>query len=207
MAVEENARGELVLRAGGGGPTATVDARTTERLRPHQKRGVAFLYSRLAARRPTAAAAHADHMGLGKTLQTLTLVRALVRGGGGLHGGGGGRVQRVLLLAPASLTSNWVAEVDKWFGRHSLPLVHLGSDGRKPEHAVDDFLSGRKPLLISSYQRAIQPKVLEKLGRATVGLMVCDEGHVLKNVATKLYQRLFSLRCERRLVLTGTPLE
>ena len=27
-------------------------------------------------------------------------------------------------------------------------------------------------------------------------LLVLDEGHVLKNVATKLYQRLFSLRCE-----------
>ncbi len=38
-------------------------------------------------------------------------------------------------------------------------------------------------------------------------LVVCDEGHLLKNEETKLFKCLNSVRTRRRVVLTGTPLQ
>lgn len=38
-------------------------------------------------------------------------------------------------------------------------------------------------------------------------IVVCDEGHVLKNPKSALSQALNKLRTLRRIVLTGTPLQ
>lgn len=38
-------------------------------------------------------------------------------------------------------------------------------------------------------------------------IVVCDEGHVLKNPKSALSQSLNKLRTLRRIVLTGTPLQ
>jgi len=38
-------------------------------------------------------------------------------------------------------------------------------------------------------------------------MVVCDEGHVLKNPKSLLSQELTKLRTLRRIVLTGTPLQ
>ena len=38
-------------------------------------------------------------------------------------------------------------------------------------------------------------------------ILVCDEGHVLKNDRTKLFKALFEIETKRRILLTGTPLQ
>jgi SNF2 family DNA or RNA helicase len=40
-----------------------------------------------------------------------------------------------------------------------------------------------------------------------LGLLVCDEGHRLKNSKSKLFQALLQLKCKRRVILTGTPIQ
>ena len=63
---------------------------------PHQLEGIAFLY-------PRQAAILADEMGLGKTMQAITAIRLLVRSG---------ESQRVLLVCPKPLVTNWRREFD-----------------------------------------------------------------------------------------------
>ena len=40
-----------------------------------------------------------------------------------------------------------------------------------------------------------------------IDMIIFDEGHRLKNKKTKLLIKLKSFRCERRIVLSGTPIQ
>ena len=44
------------------------------------------------------------------------------------------------------------------------------------------------------------------LANCTIGLLLCDEGHRLKNMECRLIRELKSLNADARMVLTGTPL-
>ena len=50
-------------------------------------------------------------------------------------------------------------------------------------------------------------QAFKALARARIALMICDEAQTLKNAGTKTYRVLDQLKCERRLVLSGTPLQ
>jgi DNA repair and recombination RAD54-like protein len=45
------------------------------------------------------------------------------------------------------------------------------------------------------------------LAGATIGLLLCDEGHRLKNSESLTYQALDSLNVKRRVILSGTPIQ
>ena len=58
-------------------------------------------------------------MGLGKTLQAISLIWTLLK-----QGPNGGRpiIKRALILAPSSLVKNWQSEFEKWLGRERIDV-------------------------------------------------------------------------------------
>jgi SNF2 family DNA or RNA helicase len=50
-------------------------------------------------------------------------------------------------------------------------------------------------------------KVFEHLRRVPLTLLVCDEAHRMKNPKTQTNKNLSALHCQRRLLLTGSPLQ
>jgi SNF2 family DNA or RNA helicase len=45
------------------------------------------------------------------------------------------------------------------------------------------------------------------LHQGEVGLVLCDEGHRLKNSENQTYQALMNLKSKRRVLLSGTPIQ
>ncbi|XP_060756581.1 DNA repair and recombination protein RAD54B [Neoarius graeffei] len=177
-----------------------VDPHLTNHLRPHQREGVVFLYEclmgiRLAGRY---GAILADEMGLGKTLQCVCVLWTLLKQG---PYGGRAVVKRGLVVCPGSLVKNWAIEFNKWLGRERINVYTVDQDNR-----VEDFIScPRSPVMVISYEMLLRS--IDTLKKLEFGLVICDEGHRLKNSNIKTASALSALACERRVILTGTPVQ
>ena len=159
-------------------------------LRPYQKQGV---YWMSFLERSGLGGLLADEMGLGKTLQTLTWL-SLERGKGSGDRG------TALIVCPTSLVRNWEAEAKK-FTPWLKVLVVSGPD------RADVFAQIPKAdVVVTSYALLQRDFEDAYLGRR-FSAVVLDEAQHIKNRQTKNAKAVKLLDCERRLVLTGTPVE
>ncbi|XP_051813154.1 DNA repair and recombination protein RAD54B [Acanthochromis polyacanthus] len=177
-----------------------VDPHLTAQLRPHQRDGLLFLYECVMGMRAVGrcGAILADEMGLGKTLQSVALSWTLLK-----QGPYGGRpvAKRVLVVTPGSLVQNWKAEFNKWLGRERISVFTVDQDHRIEQFVVSPLHS----VLVISYEMLL--RCLEQVQTVEFGLIICDEGHRLKNSSIKTSSALSSLSCTRRVILTGTPVQ
>jgi superfamily II DNA or RNA helicase len=159
-------------------------------LRPYQRAGTQWMHllSSLGL-----GACLADDMGLGKTIQVLSLllVEQAAR-------------QPSLLVAPASLLSNWAAEIEKFAPGLKAVIVHpsaMPQDQIKqftPEQAADYDLA------ITSYGSLLRMPLLSETAWRFV---ILDEAQAIKNPAARQTKAAKALRAKARIALTGTPVE
>ncbi|KAK9915546.1 hypothetical protein WJX75_000577 [Coccomyxa subellipsoidea] len=196
--------GQCFLKGNVQGVTpVVVDPYLGRHLRPHQREGLQFLFECVMGLREAGrfGAVLADDMGLGKTLQVITLIWTLLRQGPS----GKPTVKRVIVVTPCSLTQNWADEIKKWLGNERIKALVLQA-GPEAKGQVLDFKAGNVwKVMVASYE------TLRKHTEALAGcvdLLVCDEGHRLKAAAgSKTISALLALRCPRRILVTGTPLQ
>ncbi|KAK9848941.1 hypothetical protein WJX84_006451 [Apatococcus fuscideae] len=173
------------------------------KLRPHQREGVQFLYERVSSPASSnhCGAILADEMGLGKTLQIITLVWTLLKQGPQ----GRPSLRKVLVVTPSSLTLNWAAEIKKWLGTERLKAMVLQAGSEAPQQVSDWKFGTIWNVMIASYE-SIRKYCSQLAG--TAGLLICDEGHRLKTAqGNKTIDALLKLCCQRRIILTGTPVQ
>ncbi|RPF22023.1 DEAD/DEAH box helicase [Myceligenerans xiligouense] len=198
-----SAEGLLALASGAGDlpdPATEVPLPTglKAELRPYQRHGYAWL---------TFLAEHglggilADDMGLGKTVQTLAFL-ARAREGLGSDPRREPGEKPFLVVAPASVVGNWVAEAQRF--TPDLRVVALASTpGRLrtsvPEVAVD------ADVVVTSY--AIFRLAHDGFREVDWSGLVLDEAQFAKNHATRTNEVARLLRAPFKLAITGTPLE
>jgi hypothetical protein len=105
----------------------------------------------------------------------------------------------ILVVCPTSLVTNWLREAARftpWL--RSLDLT--GSDRAQKFATHRDY-----DLLVTSY--AILRRDIELYRAAEFSLVILDEAQHIKNRGSQNAQSAKVLRAERRLILTGTPLE
>lgn len=184
-----------------------VDPHLANVLRPHQREGVKFLWECCAGMRSIKGEGCilADEMGLGKTLQTITLVYTMLK----QSVTGAGLASKVIIACPSTLVGNWKKEFGKWLGSTRCKPAAVTKTGKVAEGVVHDFVHGRSsmyPVLILSYEMC--RKFSKALASARVGLLVCDEGHRLKNSGgNQTIAALAALPTRRKVLLTGTPVQ
>lgn len=177
-----------------------VDPYITRHMRPHQRDGVIFLYECVMGMRDYngCGAILADDMGLGKTLQCIALLWTLYKQG---PYGGKPILHRILIVTPSSLVKNWFQEFKKWLGLERISVFAVEADKR-----VDEYLLRPKcPVLIISYEMFLRN--IKEVEKINFDLIICDEGHRLKNTSIKTSTLLSSLPVRKRIVLTGTPIQ
>ncbi|XP_068949198.1 DNA repair and recombination protein RAD54-like isoform X1 [Petaurus breviceps papuanus] len=185
-----------------------VDPILCKILRPHQREGVKFLWECVTSRRIPGShgCIMADEMGLGKTLQCITLMWTLLR----QSPEGKPEIDKAVVVSPSSLVRNWSNEVHKWLGGRIQPLAIDGGSKEEIDQKLASFMNQRgarvpSPILIISYETFRLHA--DTLQRGSVGLVICDEGHRLKNSENQTYQALNSLNTSRRVLISGTPIQ
>ncbi|KAJ2725116.1 DNA-dependent ATPase protein rad54 [Coemansia sp. Benny D115] len=188
-----------------------VDPALGRKLRPHQIEGVKFLYNCVTGSiYPNAfGCIMADEMGLGKTLQCIALLWTLLQQS---PVPGKPTIEKCIVACPSSLVKNWANELVKWLGSAKISPLACDNKGTKEKvtASLKHFVSARgrmiiHPVLIISYESLRIYKSI--LGAAPIGLLMCDEGHRLKNSDSQTFQALNELQIQRRIILSGTPIQ
>ena len=159
-------------------------------LRDYQKRGYAWLYM---LDQMHMGGVLADDMGLGKTLQVIALLRATKRPD-----------RTSLIIAPTSLTYNWLSEINRFAPELSAAVVsgtaaqraHLLRHVR--EHEDVDVLITSYPLI---------RRDLAQMEEMRFRFLILDEAQNIKNAGSMAAISVKRLQGDTRLALTGTPME
>ncbi len=130
-----------------------------------------------------------DDMGLGKTVQTLAAVELLAQERG---------VQKVLVVAPASVKYQWEGEIRKFTGRPAQ-VIEGSPEDRRDQYAQAAFYR------LVNYEQVVRDR--EAINAWKPDVIVLDEAQRIKNWEAKTSKEVKKLRSRYAIVLTGTPLE
>jgi len=216
--VEPDNRSSVCLNPDGDGQKIYASDSVGSKLQEHQLEGIRFMFDNVVetverARDPKNegfGCILAHFMGLGKTLQCITLIEAYLSYKIGKH---------VLVVVPVNVIHNWNQEFEKWIPEDERPGVTVvyKSSYKERVNALRKWDKKGGVLIIGyeMFRNLIKSKrVPEKLQKQaaqylteTPSLLIIDEGHRIKNVKTGLSKVLNSVNTKRRIVLTGTPLQ
>lgn len=186
------------------------------RIFPHQL----YVAERASARDPVRWLL-ADEVGLGKTVEACLILNRLARTG---------RAERILIVAPASLTVQWLGELYRKFHQ-----VFVLLDDRRLQDVEREFGAGFNPFdahpraIVSLESLIAEPGLGRRAAEAGYDFLVIDEAHRLERVAglrlhgapgasagrahgaegSPAYRAVLPLvqAVPNVLLLTGTPLE
>ncbi|MEO7018973.1 MAG: DEAD/DEAH box helicase [Ktedonobacteraceae bacterium] len=163
-------------------------------LRPYQLKGVAWMAFLMQF---GLGACLGDSMGLGKTIQLITLL---------LHDREVRQEETpsdpALLICPMSIVGNWQREVEK-FAPSLNVMVHHGNERLSGEAFVEE--AKQHDIVITTYALALRDK--EHLAALDWEYVVVDEAQNIKNEAAKQTVAIKNIKARHKIALTGTPVE
>ncbi|MCX4597420.1 DEAD/DEAH box helicase [Streptomyces sp. NBC_01549] len=166
-------------------PLVPVPNGLRAQLRGYQHRGLTWL-ARLTDL--GFGAVLADDMGLGKTLSAISLI---------LHRQQTGARKPTLVIARASLVTNWMRELAKF--APELKTVAYHGTGRTLAEVTDTTV------VVTTY--GVLQRDAELLAATQWDMVVADEAQSVKNPDSLAAQALRTLTCAVPLAMTGTPVE
>ncbi|KAM8907772.1 transcriptional regulator ATRX isoform 2-T2 [Spinachia spinachia] len=205
-------------------PLVQVHRNLVTKLKPHQVDGVQFMWDcccesvKKIEKSSGSGCILAHCMGLGKTLQVVTLLHTLLL------------CEKLefttaLVVCPLNTVLNWLNEFEKWQvglkDDESLEVIELATVKKAQDraYALQRWQESGGVMIIGyemyrnlTQGRNTKSKKLKETFQKTLvdpgpDMVICDEGHILKNEASAVSKAMNSIRTRRRIVLTGTPLQ
>ncbi len=163
-------------------------------LRPYQEQGFQWLWF---LHEIGTGGVLADDMGLGKTVQTLALLLAVKNEDAKIEGRR--KPFKALIVAPTSVVTNWLREMDKFAPSLRHALWH-GAERKERQDELEDA-----DVVVTSY--ALLRRDEELLKEIAWRYVIVDEAQQIKNPFSATARAAKRLKTDRRLALTGTPIE
>ncbi|KAL1623948.1 hypothetical protein SLS56_008073 [Neofusicoccum ribis] len=203
------------------------------RIKTHQVEGVKFMWRELveAGHTDPQGCLLAHTMGLGKTMQTITLLVTIAEAAGSPDEHVRSQIpqdlrrMQVLILCPASLVNNWLDELHQWIPESTSKKIGVIRE-INAEIAIDKRLQRihkwhrKGGILVMSYEmlRTLlsekQPSKFSEEERVTIerrlldgpSIIIADEAHRLKTSNSSLRHIVERFESKSRVALTGSPL-
>ncbi|XP_022911917.2 transcriptional regulator ATRX homolog isoform X1 [Onthophagus taurus] len=205
-------------------PLIVIDRQLSTKLKDHQKHGVYFMWANCFESVESIESSNgtgcilAHCMGLGKSFQAITLIHTLFKYKELT------RTNHVLIVCPLSTAQNWKNEFKKMLQDVESVNVNVRLMGKnlskvKKEQVVAAW-HGEGGVLILGYESFVS-LVKDFVGttfdtsniryRALLNpgpdLIICDEGHSIRNKTNNRSLCLHQVKTKRRIILTGTPFQ
>ena len=191
------------------------------RIKPHQVEGVRFMWNQFVVVGQGCLLAHT--MGLGKTMQVITLLVAIAEASWSEDPSISSQIpvhlkeSKTLVLCPSGLADNWVDELLIWTPQNAAGHSLLGNlsrissslSTRERGNRVRQWAQDGGVLIIGYTMFARVCKSSEELGallREKPNIVVADEAHHLKSQKSQIHKATAHFRTMHRLAMTGTPL-
>ncbi|XP_028769230.1 ATP-dependent helicase BRM isoform X2 [Neltuma alba] len=138
----------------------------------------------------------ADEMGLGKTVQVMALIAYLMefKGNYGPH----------LIIVPNAVLVNWKSELYNWLPSASC-IFYVGAKDQRSKLFSQEVSAMKFNVLVTTYEFIMYDR--SKLSKLDWKYIIIDEAQRMKDRDSVLARDLDRYRCQRRLLLTGTPLQ
>jgi len=168
-------------------PEVSLPKGLVAKLRPYQERGFSWMWRNTQI---GFGSILADDMGLGKTLQVITTILKF-KEEDALE------TERVLIVAPTGLLTNWQAEFER-FAPGLQVMIHHGSQRKLPMRKLPD-------VIITSY--GVLRSDAGLLRKCKWKLLVIDEAQNIKNTGTEQSKAVKSMPASHFIAMSGTPVE
>lgn len=130
---------------------------------------------------------------LGKTPQAIGAAHELIQEG---------KINKALVIVPASLKYQWHSEVGKFTDYSSIVVDGTAAKRKK---LYNSFPESEDSFLIAGYETIRND--IDIIKEMDFNCIVLDESQKLKNRKTKLYKAFIQLDAEYKFALTGTPMQ
>jgi len=143
-------------------------------------------------------------MGLGKTIQVLSLLLILKHESRVHRAAATAARAPSLLVAPASLLANWAAEIERFAPTLRFLIAHPSASSAEDLKAMTSATLAAVDLVITSYGALLR---YDWLSSTQWRVLVIDEAQAIKNPSAKQTRAVKKLIAQTRIALTGTPVE
>lgn len=207
-------------------PIVYLDPHIASRVKPHQLKGIQFMWREIIEDPKQQGCILAHTMGLGKTMQVISLLVTIARCNQSEdarireHIPSRARNGKTLILCPAALLDNWFDELAMWSpDRHILGAIYKIDS---PDPQVPRLWAKNGGILLISYDRFVRmiktardqddvkkrvsSSSLQKILLEEPNLVIADEAHKMKNPQSVINQTARKFKTLSRIALTGSPL-
>ncbi|KAI0802611.1 hypothetical protein GGR55DRAFT_419031 [Xylaria sp. FL0064] len=212
--------GSIIVNEGKEGDQGFIyiNDEIARRIKEHQITGVRFMWDQLVGAKKRQGCLLAHTMGLGKTMQVITLLVTIGQAAASDDPNVFSQIpeemrqSKTLILCPATLVNNWLDELLSWLPEHhglgTIFKVDAIMGVEKRNEAIRTWGAHGGIMIIgyNLFKAFIDDENMCDIFLEQPNIVIADEAHTMKNPKAKTHEAAANFKTLSRVALTGSPL-